>query len=258
MGFNSKHCADDLSRKARNVVVEYYNMSMKDAFGYIKGDLGWSMTCRRYVFYNFPIASLLVHGAQITICIFILYTRVRLRIHLLPFLVAVLYCGAKTFQGYKTIYSATFGPSKIMTKRFLELFPVFKCFGCLVDVGFYLGGFAYGVGGSVANCPPTITLHGMFNSGVSAAVAFCSLYTGITSTDAFTAVTAFVAFEFVANLDDIFVQHMALECTIEDLVTGLHAEEGYLNYILLIMGIAGGCLIVLIFIILYFALQFEG
>lgn len=41
-------------------------------------------------------------------------------------------------------------------------------------------------------------------------------------------------------------------------MTGLHPEEGYLNFILLIMGIAGGCLIVLVFIILYFALQFEG
>lgn len=75
----------------------------------MKGDAGWSMTNRRYVFYNFPIATLLVHGAQITICLFILYTRVQLRIQLLPFLVAILYCGAKIFQGYKTIYSSTFG-----------------------------------------------------------------------------------------------------------------------------------------------------
>lgn len=145
-----------------------------------------------------------------------------------------------------------------MTKRFLELFPVFKCFGCLVDVAFFLAGFAFGAGGSIANCPPTLTLHGMFNAGVSAAVAFCSLYTGITSNDAFTAVTAFVAFEFLANLDDIFTAHMALECTVEDLVRGLKTEEGYLNYIFLIMGMTGGGLIILVFIILYFTLQFKG
>lgn len=243
LGINRHDVATELTRKGRNLVVEFYNASINDAFGDIRGDDGFRMTKRSYVFKHHLFLLILVHAAQIAMCTLILITRVSIGYTLFSVLAVGIYCLAKIFQGYKIIYNATFGPPEKLQKRFLELFPSCSVFSPVIFSYFFMTASLFGVATCVADTKPTISLHGISSIGVSGSIAFCGLVTGVTSNSAIDAISALVAFKFIDEIDDMFVEQMTSECSLETLILSLSPETGRVNYLLYFVGMLGSAVI---------------
>jgi hypothetical protein len=234
-GFNKTDRADDLSLRARSYVCSFVSYHSKDPFGAVYGEAGWKFVKRRYVFQHAKWGLWWLQCCQVGICLFVVLSRLSFY-KLYATIVAVLYLGTKCIQGAPMIYYSAFVVSHRLTDQFLEYFSFLRVLRILVKLGFIAMGIGLGTGAAISDTLPSLSIHGLLNLATNGFIAFCGIVNGIVSDSAFTAVTSFVAFRFIGDFDDTFVEHMAVDATVEEMVADLKPVNSQFHYVFLICG----------------------
>lgn len=236
LNFTLEDLGDDVSLQARSVICTYYQLKSRDVYGpFPTSTVGWSLVKRHYVFKKVGFSLFFLHVAQVTLCLFVVLTHLEFY-QLYPLLVGFCYVGAKVIQAEKMVLTMTLRRSFDAADRFLFHFPIFQCMRPLVQLGFILMHFAMSVACAVADVTPSMSIHGLFHAGATCLIMICGLANGISTATAFTAITSFVAFRFIADFDNVFVDRMCAQVTVLELVDDIQAQDGIVNYIVLIAG----------------------
>jgi hypothetical protein len=230
-GIESLTNANSLSLFHRDILISYFNECVNDPFGPVFGDRAWQLIKRRYVF-NFNWSAFLwLCSCQMGICIVVVLTRFDSTLNVFSCIVGGLYWALLVFKGWKEIATTAFIRAPVLLDVFLRLNPKLECCRRYLLPFFVMYYAYYSSALALGSVAPRLNYCDMIMASSTCVISLCGISVGVSSQEAFVALTSIVAIQFVNRLGDQYIDSIFESVTVGKLVDRLFEKgEEYSNW----------------------------